>query len=311
MDHDRERESSPPRPSGLPVTVTDSGASTPLASRTGPSHVALSDDDTPESIHVRAEAQGTSQRMAQGTTEFSASSSPSIRTAGVTHPTSGRDSFAPASRSNESPPRSIRWNPPPGPPPHLEGGDVDRRYGPPLPPLPHDLRARNSRIGVEGPTISLGPRSGIDYIVPVDEKATREKTVGERLQPTLLTAISERDKHAFKAKMTGYALNIAIGVQVLLGALTTGLSAVTTGHQTSIMTAILGGLSTLSASYLARARGSNEPELSITRVKDLEQYIRECEAFQMDYGHTLGDTYDKELEDFRRRFEELLGNANG
>lgn len=65
------------------------------------------------------------------------------------------------------------------------------------------------------------------------------------------------------------------------------------------------------ASYLARARGSNEPELSITRVKDLEQFIRECEAFQMDRGHILGDKYDNELETFRRRFEELLGNSNG
>lgn len=72
-----------------------------------------------------------------------------------------------------------------------------------------------------------------------------------------------------------------------------------------------GGLATIVASYLARARGSNEPELSITRVKDLEQFIRECEAFQMDFGHTLGDKYDQDLENFRRRFEELLGNANG
>jgi hypothetical protein len=65
------------------------------------------------------------------------------------------------------------------------------------------------------------------------------------------------------------------------------------------------------ASYLARARGSNEPELSITRVKDLEQFIRECEAFQMDHGHVLGDKCDEKLETYRRRFEELLGNANG
>lgn len=69
---------------------------------------------------------------------------------------------------------------------------------------------------------------------------------------------------------------------------------------------------TVVASYLARARGSNEPELSITRVKDLEQFIRECEAFQMDQGHTVGDKYDSKLDGFRSRFEELLGgNANG
>ena len=77
------------------------------------------------------------------------------------------------------------------------------------------------------------------------------------------------------------------------------------------MTAVLGGMSTVIASYLARTRGSNEPELSITRVKDLEQFIRECEAFKMDHGHVTGDVVlDKELESLRGRFEELLGNAN-
>ncbi|KIJ67194.1 hypothetical protein HYDPIDRAFT_107918 [Hydnomerulius pinastri MD-312] len=114
--------------------------------------------------------------------------------------------------------------------------------------------------------------------------------------------------------MTGYALNIAIGLQVLLGALTTGLSAAISGRQAQVMTAILGGLSTMVASYLARARGSNEPELSITRVKDLEQFLRDCRAFQMDHAHEYGTAengLNQRLDDLRRRFEELLGNANG
>ena len=72
-----------------------------------------------------------------------------------------------------------------------------------------------------------------------------------------------------------------------------------------------GGMSTLVASYLARMRGSNEPELSITRAKDLDQFIRECDAFQMDRGHITGNSEDSALEGFRKRFEELLGNANG
>ena len=74
----------------------------------------------------------------------------------------------------------------------------------------------------------------------------------------------------------------------------------------------IGALATLVASYLARARGSNEPELSITRTKDLDQFIRECQSFQMDFGHFYGNEYyDSELDRLRRRFEELLGNANG
>ncbi|ESK95430.1 hypothetical protein Moror_3868 [Moniliophthora roreri MCA 2997] len=158
-------------------------------------------------------------------------------------------------------------------------------------------------------------RSNIDWIVPqlkeAREVAFRPKTVGERLEPTLIHAKDEKEKFAAKARLTGLALNIAIGLQVLLGALTTGLSAVTTGRQTSIAVSVLGGLSTLVASYLARTRGSNEPELSIARTKDLEQFIRECEAFKLDKGHENGHDYDARLEQLRARFEELLGNASG
>ena len=77
---------------------------------------------------------------------------------------------------------------------------------------------------------------------------------------------------------------------------------------------VLGGLATLVASYLARARGSGEPELSITRVKDLENFLRELRAFQLDHAHEFpapGNSLGEQLEDFRHRFEELLGNASG
>lgn len=74
---------------------------------------------------------------------------------------------------------------------------------------------------------------------------------------------------------------------------------------------LTGGLSTIVASYLARTRGSNEPELSIIRVKDLDQFIRECQAFILDSGHLDGHEHDEKVIAFRGRFEELLGNGNG
>ncbi|KAJ3746025.1 hypothetical protein DFH05DRAFT_1483439 [Lentinula detonsa] len=193
-----------------------------------------------------------------------------------------------------------------------------------LPPLPPPV-ARGSGDATRGSEIprtldtaqSPTRRSNIDWIVPLEpeRKETlpthRPKTVGERLLPTLKNAEAERANYALRAKMTGLALNVAIGLQVLLGALTTAISAATSGRQTSIAVSVLGGLSTLVASYLARARGSNEPELSTIRVKDLDEFIRECKAFEMDFGHLTGDTCDERLQKFRSRFEELLGNANG
>jgi len=185
-----------------------------------------------------------------------------------------------------------------------------------LPKLPEDVQIP--------PTIAQVPRSDyrsssgrhrqseLDYIVPMEPKREpRPKNYEQRIRPTLTHAQLERERCQQKARLTGYALNIAIGLQVGLGALTTGLSAVTSGRQTSIATSILGGMSTLVASYLARARGSNEPELSITRVHDLDQYIRECEIFILDYGHMTGNEHDSKLTALRDNFEELLGNGNG
>ncbi|KAF7361331.1 Carbamoyl-phosphate synth [Mycena sanguinolenta] len=197
-----------------------------------------------------------------------------------------------------------------------------------LPTLPEDARmpptpgpGSTDQTGEPSPTAarsefrSIGVphrQSELDWIIPVDHKrGPRPKSLQERLDPTLGHAKEERKACEFKARMTGYALNTAIGLQVLLGALTTGVAAATSGRNTSIAISVLGGLATIVASYLARARGSNEPELSITRVKDLDQYIRECEIFILDHGHITSNEHDEELSKLRVRYEELLGNGNG
>jgi hypothetical protein len=109
--------------------------------------------------------------------------------------------------------------------------------------------------------------------------------------------------------ITGYTLNIAIGIQVLVGSLITGLSAALVSRTSRITTSLLGGLSTVVASYLARARGSGEPELSNMRCKDLEKFIRDLEAFVMDHGSKVGKEFDEEIQGFRDQLEELLGNG--
>ena len=80
--------------------------------------------------------------------------------------------------------------------------------------------------------------------------------------------------------------------------------------QIAASTTVLGAFATLVASYLARARGSNEPELSIARVKDLDQFLRECKNFEGDHGAHTGHDFDKQLDYYRARFENLLGNGN-
>ncbi|KAJ2929887.1 hypothetical protein H1R20_g7208, partial [Candolleomyces eurysporus] len=191
------------------------------------------------------------------------------------------------------------------------GMSLDARL-PALPRTGSDLqglrRARTTDTHVSG-----RQRSGLDWIIPVDEKsAMRSRTVTTRLQPTIEIAKQNRDKYAKKARYTGWILNFAIGLQVLLGSLTTGLSAITTtGRGFAMQTTILGGLTTMIAGYLARTRGSNEPELSTSRVKDLDKYIREATAFILDHGDSDDPTHDERIHNFRMDFEELLGNGNG
>ncbi|KIM53301.1 hypothetical protein SCLCIDRAFT_1222940 [Scleroderma citrinum Foug A] len=76
---------------------------------------------------------------------------------------------------------------------------------------------------------------GIDALVPVIPGQNGALTVGERIQETILDAERERDFSAQKAKRTNFILNVATGLQVMLGALLTGLSAVTVGKQAAYL----------------------------------------------------------------------------
>ncbi|TCD67722.1 hypothetical protein EIP91_012020 [Steccherinum ochraceum] len=163
----------------------------------------------------------------------------------------------------------------------------------------------------------LSRASGLDTFIPYAGSLTKEvggeKTVEKRLEPTLNNAKDALSKARLQAKINGWSLNVAIGAQVLLGALTTGIAAATTGKTTSVVTSILGGISTLAASYLAKARGSGEPENSSHLAKELENYVRDCEAFLLDHGHKRGEESERMkefVEEYRRRFEILMG-SNG
>jgi hypothetical protein len=73
-----------------------------------------------------------------------------------------------------------------------------------------------------------------------------------------------------------------------------------------------GGFGTIVASYLARARGSGEPEISIARTKDLEKFIRTMNAYIEDYGDEVNpERHNGPIAEMRDQFEQLLGNANG
>ncbi|KAI9435144.1 hypothetical protein H4582DRAFT_1817848, partial [Lactarius indigo] len=140
-------------------------------------------------------------------------------------------------------------------------------------------------------------------------------SVGARLQPTIDDATVECAKAARtgenKTQLTEWLLNTAIGLQVLIGALTTALGAALSGKNTSVAISILGGAATLIASYLARMRSSNEPESSRLRADALNHFLREIKGFQMDHGHELGHEWDEKINGFRLGLENTLGSRPG
>lgn len=75
----------------------------------------------------------------------------------------------------------------------------------------------------------------------------------------------------------------------------------------SIGVSIMGGASTVLSTYMAKARGSGEPDISRALVTNLEQFIRECEAFSSDHGTQVsGDHLTEKIGWFRERLESLL-----
>ncbi|KAK0187202.1 hypothetical protein F5146DRAFT_766879 [Armillaria mellea] len=98
------------------------------------------------------------------------------------------------------------------------------------------------------------------------------------------------------AVMKGYTMNIAIGIQLLAGALTTAISALVTGREITIVLPVLGGISTLTAAFLTKVRGSNELEGSLMVAKDLGQFIRECKGFLVDFGSSTEDVRERGAE---------------
>ena len=71
---------------------------------------------------------------------------------------------------------------------------------------------------------------------------------------------------------------------------------------------VLGGLSTLAASYLAKMLGSGEPEASTATCAELENFVRELQAYILDTGHLAGEKHRDTVRQYRERLEKILGN---
>ncbi|KEP54698.1 putative DNA damage repair protein DRT111 [Rhizoctonia solani 123E] len=125
---------------------------------------------------------------------------------------------------------------------------------------------------------------------PKAQPSTR--TAQERLQPYIDKA-GKRQRYQFiLTKVIKYGINIIIFAQIIVGALVTIISVLSPTEGTRIATAVLGAVGTLTASVLARAKGTNQPELAESHARELERFVGECQLFAADAGDTLGPEID-------------------
>ncbi|KAF8635065.1 hypothetical protein AX15_000557 [Amanita polypyramis BW_CC] len=186
-------------------------------------------------------------------------------------------------------------------------GEVPFSVEPRVSRYPTQRTAGSERVYNKSRTGDPARRSTIDWVVPVEERPVQRRTVEERLRPTIKHALRQGNKLKRKARITKWVINVIVGIQVLLGGLTTGIAAARLdGKQLGIATAILGILTTLSSSFLARLRSVEEPETSIVRAHEIDSFMRRCEAFCLDSGHETGERINEQVENFRHQFESLL-----
>ncbi|CAE6457309.1 unnamed protein product [Rhizoctonia solani] len=151
------------------------------------------------------------------------------------------------------------------------------------------------------------PKQTSDAKTPKAQPSTR--TAQERLQPYIDKATKRQRYQFILTKVIKYGINIIIFSQIVVGALVTIISVLTPSQGTRIATAVLGAVGTFTASVLARAKGTNQPELAETHARELERFIGECQMFAADAGNTLGPEIDTRVMEFVERFEGVEDRA--
>ncbi|CAE6427018.1 unnamed protein product [Rhizoctonia solani] len=147
----------------------------------------------------------------------------------------------------------------------------------------------------------------ISLKIPKPQPSTR--TAQERLQSYIDKAVKRQRYQFILTKVIKYGINIIIFAQIIVGALVTIISVLSPTEGTRIATAVLGAVGTLTASVLARAKGTNQPELAESHARELERFVGECQLFAADAGNTLGPEIDARVMEFVERFDAIEDRA--
>lgn len=178
----------------------------------------------------------------------------------------------------------------------------------------HSIHSENKLAGgasaakVEGPP--AGVRSPTNIVVANPPRRVSKRTARERLQPYIEKA-TKRYQYQYRLRQViKYGINFIIFLQILVGALVTIVSVVEPNQKTRIVTAVLGAVSTFTASVLARAKGTNQPQIAESHARELDKFIGDCQRYIDDMGDdSFGPDVDEKVEEFAQRFEDIEDKA--
>ncbi|KAG9101432.1 hypothetical protein FS749_006935 [Ceratobasidium sp. UAMH 11750] len=144
---------------------------------------------------------------------------------------------------------------------------------------------------------------------PAQWRVGSDRSARARLQPYLDKAIAQQKYQYRLSKFIKYGINFILLLQVSVGAAITVVTVLDQTEQTRLTIAGLGSLGTMTAAVLARAKGTNQPELAETHSRDLERIIGQCELFVGDVGSATGPEIDAQVMEFVRQFDAIEDKA--
>ncbi|KAG9103522.1 hypothetical protein FRC06_010204 [Ceratobasidium sp. 370] len=143
---------------------------------------------------------------------------------------------------------------------------------------------------------------------PTTEYAER-RTARAQLQECLEEATEKQKYQRRLARAIEWSLNFLLILQVVIGALITVVNAVEQTRWTRYLSLGLGALGTVVGSLIARAKGTNQPELAESHAWELDKFIRACHRFIENLGGDVSEDVDRKVAELVGWYEAIEDKA--
>ncbi|KAG9101431.1 hypothetical protein FS749_006934 [Ceratobasidium sp. UAMH 11750] len=135
------------------------------------------------------------------------------------------------------------------------------------------------------------------------------RTARAQLQECLEEATKKQKYQRRLARAIEWSLNFLLILQVIIGALITVVNVVGQTRWIRYFSLGLGTLGTVVGSLIARAKGTNQPELAESHAWELDNFVRACHQFIDNSGGEVGDDVDRKVTELVDLYEAIEDKA--